>query len=191
MKKSLDPAIIKKALRGDEDAFALIYGELRDPIHNFSLRLTGNSEAAVEITQDTFIHLITSPDSFDPAKGALKSFLFGIARNKCLNHLRAVGRFVDVDVVDYDKEDPYTPLNEMLEKELFQTVSDSLAMLAPLQREAVLLRELECLSYAEIANITGTEVGVVKSRIFRARKTLSKHLSEYMTLEEKEAYEVR
>jgi RNA polymerase sigma-70 factor (ECF subfamily) len=83
-----------------------------------------------------------------------------------------------------------SPLKILLEKEFSAKVEESVAALSPFQREVLILREMEDLTYEEIAEVTETDIGAVKSRLYRARRRLAETLAPYMKNEEKKYYEM-
>jgi RNA polymerase sigma-70 factor, ECF subfamily len=155
----------------DEDAFRRAFREHKDSIYAFTYRLTGSSAAADDLTQDCFLKLFLKPERFDPERGTLRSFLLGIARNLALKRWRVENRFQSMD----DEGDRL--LQEDLPADAGLAVAAAMKALSPLQREAVVLFEYEGLSLEEIAGVTGTDVGAVKSRLFRARESLRADLA--------------
>ena len=150
-----------------QDAFA----QHKDVVYRFAWRMSGPA-AAEDITQDVFVALLRDPDRFDPARGSLRGFLLGIARNLALKHWRAEHRFETLDedamaaeLVDFDSGD----VGEM--------VGRAVRALGPLQREVVILAEYEGLTLAEIARAVDADVGTVKSRLHRARENLRRTLA--------------
>jgi RNA polymerase sigma-70 factor (ECF subfamily) len=112
----------------------------------------------------------------------LRTYLFSAARNLWLKQLRSLGResaideFEESQFISLDKE----PLGHLLDDELSVKVREAVRSLPPMQREALVLFEYEGLRLSEIANIVGTDVGAVKSRLFRAREALRNILRPYL-----------
>lgn len=146
--------------------FQAAFDQNKDSVYRFAWRMSGSASAAQDITQDAFFALLRYPDRYDPARGSLRAFLLGIARNLALNHWRAEHRFEPLDddapaeTVDLDRG----PIGEI--------VGRAVRALTPLQREVVILAEYEGLTLAEIARAVGADVGTVKSRLHRARQNL-------------------
>ena len=190
MKKNIEQNLIEKACRGDKEAFGEIYFSLKDSIYGFAFRMTNKQTIAEEITQEVFIFFIENPEKFDSDKGMLFSYLCGVARNKILNHLKKSGTRLEENNFETEHFELHansngnSPLKNLLEKEFSAKVLEIVAELSPLQREVLLLREVEDLSYEEIAEITKTNVGVVKGRLHRARRTLAKEFAPYAKSEE-------
>jgi len=82
-----DDVLLRRAARGDEEAFTLIYRRHQAATYRFALRMTGNSWAAEEIVQDVFMTLMRDPKKYDATRGALGAFLYGVARNRVMKHL--------------------------------------------------------------------------------------------------------
>ena len=190
--------MIERAVEGDAKAFGEIYSALKDAIYGFAFRMTNESATAEDITQEVFMFLIKYPEKFDAARGAtLFSFLCGVARNKIFNHLKKSGtrletnNFETTDFENLTNGNGKSPLKILLDKESSVKVEECVAKLSPFQREVLLLREMEEFSYEEIAQITETEIGVVKSRLYRARRALANELAPYLKNEKEEfIYEV-
>ena len=79
-----DDGLLRRVMAGDEDAFSLLYKRRHPSLYRFALHMSGNTAVAEDVTQEVFMALIRDPGRFDPAKGTLAGFLFGVARN----HLR-------------------------------------------------------------------------------------------------------
>lgn len=151
--------------------FQTAFEQHKDVVYRFAWRMSGPA-AAEDITQDVFVSLLRHPDRFDPARGTLRAFLLGIARNLALKHWRAEHRFEPLDaepiaaeLIDFDRRD----VGEM--------VGQAVRTLGPLQREVVILAEYEGLTLAEIARAVDADVGTVKSRLHRARENLRRMLA--------------
>lgn len=197
MKREIKQYLIEKAAAGDAEAFGEIYRLLRDAIYGFAFRMTNDTGTAEDIAQEVFMFFITSPEKFDSSRGTLFSFLCGVARNKVFNHLKKSGtrletnNFESKDFENFTNGVGNTPLKILLDKEFSAKVEQSVAALLPFQREVLLLREMEEFSYEEIAEITQTEIGIVKSRLYRARRALARELAPYIKNEEEQIYEMR
>ncbi len=152
--------------------FQAVFDEHKDAVYRFAWRMSGSPAAAEDITQDAFVGLLRNPDRFDPARGTLRAFLLGIARNLALKRWRNEHRFEPLD----DEAVVAEPLD--LERGVVgDIVGRAVRALRPLQREVVILAEYEGLTLAEIAQAVGTDVGTVKSRLHRARENLRRVLA--------------
>ena len=187
--------LIEKTALGDELAFNEIYYRHRNRVYGFTYRMTTNRAVAEEITHETFMVLIQHPERFHAERGSLLTFLCAVARNCVMNHLRRkhnrdVG-FEELENFDFlEDETKGNPLTDLLKRELAERIDACIAALPPLQREVIVLREFNELSYEEIAKITDAELSAVKTRLHRARQTLAKHLAAYVMSPEDKCYEL-
>ena len=190
--RHIETKLIEKAAEGDAAAFGKIYFLLRDPIYGFAFRMLGDNSAAEDITQETFVFFIENPGKYQTERGSLLSFLCGVARNRIMHLLRKTGSNFETsreetdDFIELKDEFASDPLEVLLEHELEEKVSEGLAKLPPLQREAIILREMQELSYEEIAKITGDDVNAVKVRLYRARRNLASRIAPYLKAEKSE-----
>lgn len=176
-----DELLLKRAGNGEQAAFLELYERHRQPVFRFAYRLLGSVELAEDITHDCFVSLIRKPDNFRSERGSLRTYLFAAARNLALKHFRGSGREASLD--DLEDETDYAtaqPLGRLLNEELSIQVREAVLALPPLQREALVLFEYEGLSLNEIAQVTDSEVGAVKGRLFRARERLRSALRPYL-----------
>ncbi len=145
--------------------------------------MTLNQAVAEDITHDAFLVLIKDPKRFRAEQGSLLTYMCSIARNLVMNHLRRKrngdARLDDLDTFDVP-ENGNDPVTALLNHELGVRIAGCIAALPPAQREVIVLREYEGLSYEEMANITETELATVKTRLYRARQTLAKNLESYI-----------
>jgi RNA polymerase sigma factor, sigma-70 family len=175
-----DEELLKRASRGDEAAFLELYERHRDAVFRFAYRMLGSAELSEDVAHDCFLSLIKAPQRFDGARSALRTYLFGAARNLAMKHLRRAGQDVSVDELlaepaIFEEQ----PLHQLLDEEVSQMVQRAVNLLPPLQREALVLFEYEELSLAEIAKVVGADVGTVKARLYRARQALKRTLAPY------------
>jgi RNA polymerase sigma-70 factor, ECF subfamily len=168
-----DSELIERMARGDREAFAALYRRRQGAIYRFALRMCGSQAAAEDIAQDVFLTLIRQPLGYDPARGSVAAFLYGIARKLVL---RRSGREQpleeDADAVASGEH----PDMELVRAEAVESVRAAVLALPLHYREAVVLCELEEMEYAEAAAALGCAVGTVRSRLHRARQMLAKRL---------------
>ncbi len=100
--RQIETKLIEKASEGDAAAFGKIYFLLRDPIYGFAFRMLGESSAAEDITQETFVFFIENPQKYQSARGSLLSFLCGFARNRIMHHLRKSGNRLEISREETD-----------------------------------------------------------------------------------------
>jgi len=177
--RAADDVLLGRAARGDEDAFTTLYRRHQAPLFRFALRMTGSVWAAEEIVQDIFMTLVRQPRKYDAGRGALGPFLFGVARNHVLKHLERSPRDVSLDTEDSDSrpvapamQDSFTPAVWAEQRERVKQVRNAVLDLPPDFREAVVLCELEEMSYEEAAQAVGCPIGTIRSRLHRAKALL-------------------
>ena len=181
MTREREAAIINAVLDGDSNAYELLVREYEKNVYNLALRMTGNSEDAYDMSQEAFIKAYSSLSSFR-GDSKFSVWLYRIVSNVCLDFLRSRNRRATVSLsvendegeeVELDIADEASSPQALLDRSLTRdAVRRGLQALPPDHREILLLREIQGLSYDEIAETLDLEVGTVKSRIFRARKKL-------------------
>lgn len=177
-----DELLLERATGGEQAAFLLLYERHRNAIFRFSYRLLSSIELAEDVTHDCFLSLIRRPEGFDAQRATLRTYLYAAARNLAMKHFRSQGRETAIDDLDEHPAVPRyeQPLHRLLDSELATKVKEAVADLPPLQREALVLFEYEGLALNEIAEVVGTDVGAVKSRLHRARGRLRNSLAPYL-----------
>ena len=179
--KNLDEkqdALLKRAVRGDEQAFLALYQRHQSVLYRYALRMTGSSWAAEEVVQEVFLLLIREPHKYQPERGELGAFLFGVARNRVMKHLEKAPREMSLDVMNADgsprnePEDPLTPMMITEKRERIEQVREAVLGLPTEFREAVVLCELEEMSYEQAAHACGCPIGTIRSRLHRGRALL-------------------
>lgn len=178
--------LIAKAAQGDQDAFAQLLELHKGKVYGLTLRLTGSAEDAMDLTQETFFNAWRGLPRFN-GQSKFSTWLYRLATNAAIDFLRREKRRGTVSTVPlYTEEESqraldipdhrFTPQTELERKELQQAIQRGLERLSDEHRQALVLREVNGLSYAEIAQVLGIEEGTVKSRISRARLALRKVL---------------
>jgi RNA polymerase sigma-70 factor (ECF subfamily) len=184
-----DTDLLRAMRTGAADAFAALYRRHQGPLYRFALLRCGSADTAADVVQEAFMGLLTERFRFDPLRGQLQAFLFGVARNLILKLEEGRQRQValpspDVapdgdgdDDAELELEDSACPLARLLDNEAAEQVRRALAHLAPHYRDVVILYEMHELSYAEIADICQVDIGTVRSRLSRGRAALAKRLA--------------
>lgn len=174
-----DELLLRRAAKGDEDAFGLLYRRHQGALYRFSLRMTGSSWGAEEIVQDVFMTLIREPQKYDPERGSVGALLFGIARNRVMKHLERAPREIALEEKNEDGtgpgivlQDNNTPAKWAEARERIQQVRAAVQDLPAEFREAVVLCELEEMSYEEAARLMDCPIGTIRSRLHRGRALL-------------------
>ena len=179
-------ALLARLKGGDEAAFTALYRRHKDAVYRVALLYCGSAGTAADVTQDTFVHLMTRAAQFDPARGSVGSWLCGVARNVARRHLGEMREDYRDPAELHDDSDMSavliegeTPLEHVLRNEAAEQVRAAIARLKPHYRDVLILCELSGLSYAETAQVCGVEIGTVRSRLNRARATLAQCLAPY------------
>ena len=181
MTREQELAVIRRVQRGDTDAFEALVAAYEKNVFNVALQMTGNREDAQDMTQEAFLKAYSSLSSFR-GDSKFSSWLYRIGSNVCLDFKRRQGRRpsssltveddegenIQLDIAD-ESQSPEALLERKMTRE---AVRAGLQQLPDEQRQILLLREIQGLSYEEIGEAMGLEAGTVKSRIFRARKKL-------------------
>ncbi len=177
-------ALIESFQAGDEFAFVGIYNRYKGPVYSFCYKMLLDSDAAQDVMQETFLRVYENRSRLLKT-ASFKSWLFTIARNQCLNSLRRSGRHVGLQHDNWDLVvSSDTPFTQMEKSEQIKFVAGFLETLNPDYREVIILREYQNLTYEEIAAVTKSTISAVKSRLFKARRKLSKMMSQAIATSE-------
>jgi len=175
-----DEQLLSQALAGDEAAFTALYRRRQGPVFRFAMHMSGSTQIAEEVTQDVFIFLLQRGSEFDPARGALGAYLFGVARNYVR---RALERKYSENMLNTPVEDEaaalmveHDPGESIARRQTSTAVWKAVLSLPEHYREVVVLCDLHELSYAAAAEAVGCAIGTIRSRLHRAHDMLSKKL---------------
>ena len=181
-----DPELLLQALAGQPEAFAELYRRRQAGIYRFALHMTGSDSAAEDVTQESFLTLLTQGSKYDPQRGSLPAFLFGIARNLVMRRLERDLWTEPVDELDLAGNEDV--LDDLTRRESIELVRRAVLSLPPVYREAIVLCDLQDVNYEDAAVTLECPVGTVRSRLSRARKVLARKLG---SVRSKDADEVR
>ena len=173
----LDLELVERHRYGDDRAFNEVYARFEDMVYNLSYRLAGNREEAADLTQEIFLRVFRHLGSFG-GRSTLKTWIFRIAVNHCRDRLsrwhpptQPIGEETGEGVAVYP--DPSRGPEELaVAADDKRRVEQALIRLPQVFREVVVLRDIEGLSYEEIADVLGVRIGTVRSRIARGRDQL-------------------
>lgn len=165
-----DTDVIHQVLRGDVNSFRLLVERYQGPVIRFIRNMINDSHICEDIAQDVFLTAYKKLASFDPHRSNFSTWLFVITRNKTLNALKKK-KPVSMSQLP-QTHDSQNPSDDLGKKELFNELNRILQSIPAIQKTAFVLAEFEELSYAEIAQIEGTKIGTIKSRINRAKNKL-------------------
>jgi RNA polymerase sigma-70 factor, ECF subfamily len=178
--ESADTVLVARAQQGDQRAFSLLVRKYQYKLVQLVARLVGEADAP-DVAQESFIKAYRALKSFR-GQSAFYTWLYRIGINSAKNHLVSRSRrpcSQDIDVADAEQfghteqlSDIDTPESILLSAEIKKKISDTIRKLPPDLRQAIVLRELDGLTYEEIAQVMDCPIGTVRSRIFRARECL-------------------
>ena len=178
-----DDELLLRIRSGDEQAFLDLYRRRQGAIYRFALHMSGSSAAAEDVTQEVFLALIRDECGYDPERGTLSAYLFGIARNLVLRQFER-GR-PDVALESAGDDAPFPELAveagqlaDLTRKEGLEGLRRAVQSLPRRYREVVALCDLEELDYADAACALGCPIGTVRSRLHRARALLLEKLQQ-------------
>ena len=182
-----EPAVVARAMAGDRTAFAQLVEHYLSACYGLAWRLLGDSEQAADATQDAFVHAYDAIGGF--RGGVFRSWLLRITANASYDILRRAQRRPTTELPDPDvgeaelpDEAAPNPVVEATRAELYRHLDAALRLLPPDQRSAVVLCDVYGMDYGEVASMTDSPVGTVKSRIHRGRLRLREILAPHREL---------
>ncbi|MDR0770127.1 MAG: RNA polymerase sigma factor RpoE [Burkholderiales bacterium] len=192
--REVDQHLVMRAQQGDKQAFGLLVAKYQRRLARLLSRLIRDPVEIEDVAQETFIKAYRSLPNFR-GDSAFYTWLYRIGINTAKNHLASSGRraqasatFTVEDAESFEEaeqlRDTATPEGELMSKEIALTVNRAMEALPQELRSAVLLREIEGLSYEEIALMMNCPIGTVRSRIFRAREAIAAELKPLLNTDE-------
>lgn len=184
--REIDQALVERAQRGDQQAFGMLVEKYQRKLGRLLSRMVRDQAEVEDVVQETFIKAYRALPNFR-GDSAFYTWLYRIGINTAKNYLVSLGRrpqvSQEVEIEDAENFDDShelgtaeTPETAMMTKEIAKTVNESVMSLPDELRTAITLREIEGLSYEEIATLMSCPIGTVRSRIFRARETIAARL---------------
>jgi len=177
--KADESALLTLASEGDEAAFGELYTRYQRQIYHYAARMCGVA-AGDDVVQETFLAVLRQGGRFDPSKGTVAAYLYGIARHHVIKRLNREGVTLSepVELVASDAAAPQdTPLETMARDRMIDLVRQAVQSLPPAYREVVALCDLQEMDYATVAQVIQCPIGTVRSRLHRARGLLLRKLS--------------
>lgn len=184
--RDIDQQLVERAQQGDKHAFELLVSKYQRKLGRLLSRFVRDAGEVEDVTQEAFIKAYRALPSFR-GDSAFYTWLYRIGINTAKNYLAAMGRRTPT-ATNYDSEeaetfddgdqlrDLNTPENLLMSKQIAQTVNQSMDRLPEELKAAIMLREIEGMSYEDIAKIMDCPIGTVRSRIFRAREAIAEQL---------------
>jgi RNA polymerase sigma-70 factor, ECF subfamily len=191
-----DLNLVKRIQNGDREAFRVLVERYQRKVFSIAYGMVHNREDAMDLAQDSFLKAYGNLERFE-GTSSFYTWLYRIVVNVCIDHIRRHKKrhLVDYDdkvlrdgAVDGDENILPSPLGvdpvkAYGRRELLEQIGRALEELSPIHREAIILREIEGLSYAEMADVMGISKGTVMSRLHHARKNLQAKLLDYVGAE--------
>lgn len=188
---SASEMLVRRCRAGDAGAWEDLVRQYQQRIYAICYRFTGSPNEAEDLTQDVFIRMYRTLDSYDPARAGLMTWVATMARNLLVDHFRKGKHDRQTDSLDApvgDEPDAMSraeqlrdlspgPDHRLALRETREQVHEALQKLSPELREAVILRDLQDMDYREIATVLNVPEGTVKSRINRGRTELARLLT--------------
>ena len=172
-------ALLNLASGGDEAAFGELYARYQRQIYHYAARMCGVA-AGDDVVQETFLAVLRHGGRFDPAKGTVAAYLYGVARHHVIKRLDRDGLTLSepVELVASDAVAAQdTPLDTIARERMIEIVRQAVQSLPPAYREVVALCDLQEMDYATVAQVIQRPIGTVRSRLHRARELLLRKLS--------------
>lgn len=183
--REVDQALVERVQQGDKRAFDILVQKYQHRVIKLIARFIRNSDDVQDVAQEAFIKAYRALKNFR-GDSAFYTWMYRIAINTAKNHLVAASRRATDSAVDAQDAEQYesgdwlreyaTPERELLAGEIKHVILNTISDLPDDLKEAITLREMENLSYEEIADVMDCPIGTVRSRIFRAREAIDKQL---------------
>jgi RNA polymerase sigma-70 factor (ECF subfamily) len=179
--REIDQALVERVQQGDKRAFDILVLKYQQRIINLISRFVRNSDEVQDVAQEAFIKAYRALKNFR-GDSAFYTWMYRIAINTAKNYLVSASRRVTTSAVDAQDAEQYdsgdwlreyaTPESELLAEEIKQVINKTIVELPDDLKDAITLREMEGLSYEDIADVMDCPIGTVRSRIFRAREAI-------------------
>lgn len=175
--------LVERCLQGDDAAWEAVVTTYTRRVYNLGYRYTGQRDLAEDLTQEIFVRVYQNLKSYRPDAGSLQNWILKVGRNLIIDHYRQTRRYQhsggseELEHLDLKDEKLPNPFRVVEQSEASRFLHDGLQSISAELKEAVILRDLEGLTYQEIAELLNIPEGTVKSRINRGRIELARLLS--------------
>jgi RNA polymerase sigma-70 factor (ECF subfamily) len=191
-----DSNLVKRVRNGDKDAFRELVERYQRKVFSIAYGMVGNREDAMDLVQDAFLKAYRNLDRFE-GSSSFYTWLYRIVVNVCIDYIRRHGKRHKVEYDDQIQREEAVDADDRIHasklgldptkvqgrRELIEQIEKALEELSPIHKEAIILREIEGLSYQEMAEVLDIATGTVMSRLHHARKNLQEKLREYVGAE--------
>ncbi len=171
-----DDELLRRAIAGEREAFGALYGRYQHIVYRFARAMTGAADVAEDVTQEVFVVLIRNLGQYDATRGALATYLYGVARNVSRHRLRRERRFLSMDATGLTtlpgEARSDDPVDGLASAETIARLRRALVMLPTRYREVIVLCDLHELPCPVVADIIGITAVAVRSRLHRGRQML-------------------
>jgi RNA polymerase sigma-70 factor (ECF subfamily) len=177
-----DEKLVERCLQGEDSAWEMVVKSYGKRIFNLSYRYVNRTDEAEDLTQDILIRVYQNLKSFRAEAGSFQNWILRVARNLIIDHYRQARRFSqtggsdELETLNISDERTPNPEQKAQQREASRFLKDGLQTLSPELKEAIILRDLEGMTYQEIAELLNIPEGTVKSRINRGRIELARQL---------------
>lgn len=173
--EAADEELLRRTAAGDADAFAALFERRQRDVYRFVLHMTGSAAVADDVTQDVFLAVLRDADRYQVGRSTVTAWLCGIARNMARQRFdrdRPLELVAGAGEADGPAIHP-DPVSDIAQGERIETLRAAVLTLPVRYREAVVLCDLQELTYAEAADALGCSIGTVRSRLHRGRALLA------------------
>ena len=186
-----DRTLVSRYQKGNQEAFKILVERYQKKVYSIAYGMVHNMEDAMDISQEAFIKVHKYLDNFK-GTSSFYTWLYRIVVNLSIDYLRKTGRFSDVDYddsLDHATDSGKTgvlgmvdgnPAKKLAAKEMGEKIGRAISTLSPNHRAVIVMREIEGLSYGEMAKVLKCSQGTVMSRLHHARLKLQKALGDYL-----------
>jgi len=190
--KAIDQALVERAVQGDQKAFRSLVERYQRKVYSIAFGVVKNPDTALDVTQDAFVKVHKNLANFK-GESSFYTWIYRIVLNLCIDRKRREARQAEVDYDDgISHGESFTdgptlattgfdnPAQAAHRKELVEHMDHALSTLSDEHREILMMREVDGMSYEELAELLDIPKGTVMSRLFHARKNFQKSLSRYL-----------